>query len=102
MKLLGTAKLYEHRHESTGAGITLVRSYDLTPWGELPVFLGPIDQPLPTGTTDRGNLRIELQTGKVFILEPGDPAPSQGYAGAVFPMVALAVGGLVLLSMFRR
>lgn len=98
MKLLGTAKLFEHRHE-TGA---LVRSYDLTPWGELPVFLGPIDQELPTGTTDRGNLRIELQTGKVFILEPGDPAPSQGKAGAVFPMVALVVGGLVLLNMFGK
>ena len=98
MKLLGTAKLYEHRHE-TGAP---VRSYDLTPWGELPLFLGPIEQELPVGTTDRGNLRIELQTGKVFILEPGDPAPSLGKAGAVFPMVALVAGGLVLLSLFRN
>lgn len=98
MKLLGTAKLYEHRHE-TGA---LVRSYDLTAWGELPLFLGPVDQELPVGTTDRGNLRIELQTGKVFILEPGDPLPSLGKAGAVFPVVAMVVGLLVVLSMFRR
>ena len=99
MKLLGTAKLYEHTHQATNEP---VRSYDLTPWGELPVFLGPVSMELPTGTTDRGNLRIELQTGKVFILETGDPPPSLGKPGAVFPAVPLLVGGLVLVSMMRR
>ena len=94
MKLLGTAKLYEYINDATGK---LVRAYDLTPWGELPVFLGAVTMPLPTGTTDRGNLRIELQTGKVFLLEAGDPPPTQGQPGVAFPTVPLIVGGALLL-----
>lgn len=98
MKLLGKAKLYEHRHE-TGA---LVRSYDLTPWGEIPLFVGPADQPLPPGSVDRGNLRIELQTGNVHLLEAGDPAPSIGEPGAAWPAAGLIVAALVLWSFLRR
>lgn len=94
MKLLGTAKLIEYRSKATGL---LVREYDLTPWGALPIFLGAVTMALPTGTTDRGNLRVELQTGKVFLLEAGDPAPTQGEPGTVFPTVPLIVGGALLL-----
>lgn len=98
MKLLGKAKLYEHRH-GTGA---LVRSYDLTPWGEIPLFVGPVDQPLAEGTVDRGNLRVELQTGNVYLLQPGDPAPSIGKPGAAIPAAGLMIAALVLWNFFRR
>ena len=77
MKLLGTAKLVESTHV-TGAR---VKSWDLTPFGGPLVFMGRVESPLPAGTTDRGNLRLELNTGKVWQLEGGEPGPTAGPPG---------------------
>lgn len=105
MEFLGVAKLTHGVHSSG----MLTKSWDLTPWGGPMVFLGPLTQPLPTGTTDKGDLRIELNTGKVWRLVPGDAPPTVGPPGEVTQtplrgawMLAVAGGALLLAAATRR
>lgn len=77
MKLLGVAPLVESVHESGKR----VKSVDLGPFGGPSVFLGPVEQPIVTGTLDRGPLRLELPSRKVFQLASGDPPPTIGGRG---------------------
>lgn len=101
MRYLGQADLVESIHE-TGAR---VRSYDLSPWGGPPVFMGPVEQPLPTGTLDRGNLRLETLTGGVWLLQEGDPLPTIGAPGGalrLWPFLAIAGVAWFLGNAARR
>ncbi len=102
MKLLGTAKLYDHIHE-TGAE---VRSYDLNPYGvSAPLFMGPITQALPTGTRDVDGLRIELQTGKVYLLGEGLPFQPKrigAMGSATLPIATVAIAAWILGTARKR
>lgn len=103
MNYLGKAKLVESRHASGQR----VKSWDLSQWGGPLVFMGPVGQALPGGTTDRGTLRLETATGRVFNLEAGDPPPSTGTVGYTQRPLNLltlvgVVGASLLLGKMRR
>lgn len=101
MKYLGDARLVESTHPD-GAR---VRSWDLTTFGGPRVFMGPVTQELPVGTTDRGTLRLDTFTGSVWMLEEGDPPPTLGVPGmaiALWPFVLVMAGAWFLGSAARR
>lgn len=81
MIALGKAELIESQHSS---GV-LVKSWDLTPFGEAALFLGPVTSPLPPpgSTRDIGAIRIDTGTGEVWQLESLDPPPALGPSGRV-------------------
>lgn len=100
MIYLGEARLTEEDH-ATGER---VRSWDLGAFGGPTVFMGPVDQALPVGTTDRGGLRLDTFTGAVWRLEEGDPPPTLGKAGEVLSLwpLVLVVGAAWLLGTAAR
>ena len=68
------------------------------------VFMGLTSSPLAVGTVDRGNIRLDTQTGEVWILEAGDPPPTIGAAGGAMSLTPLLwiVGGAIALGMMGR
>jgi len=104
VKYLGEARLVES-DRTVGGKTVRVRSWDLRTWGGPMVFMGPVEQQLPVGTTDRGNLRLDTFTGSVSMLEEGDPPPTLGKPGMAIALLPfLLVTGLawVLGSAARR
>lgn len=104
---LGKANLVESTHET---GVR-VKSWDLAPFGEGPLFMGPVSSPLPPpGTTrDIGSIRIDAGTGEVWQLQSGDPPPAFGAAGrpgggpSMLMIVILgALGWFLGLARLRR
>lgn len=77
MRLLGKAQLVQRTHESG----MVVKDADLTPFGGPLIFLGRTDQPVPTGTLDRGPLRLEMPSLNVYQLTGGEAPPTIGGKG---------------------
>ncbi len=92
MKYLGEAKLVES-DRTVGGKTVRAQSWDLRPWGGPAVFMGPVEQQLPVGTTDRGTLRLDTFSGSVWRLEAGDPPPTLGVPG-----VALSLWPFLLVT----